>query len=102
MKKHFFVLVGLLFPLTAGAAELPPYDSGAYCKQVSAAGGGSYAIESACMDMEKEAREALAAMDIEPKILKYCDEVAKAGGGTYAILQACIEMEMESKKNLGK
>lgn len=81
---------------------MPTYDSGAYCKQVSDVSGGSYSIEAGCMDMEKSARKAIAAMNIEPRIASYCDDVAQTSGGSYSMFKGCIDMEMQSKKNLGK
>jgi hypothetical protein len=86
----------------AAESDLPVYNMAAHCNEVAEAVGGSYAIESGCMDMEKEAKAALAIMNIEQRILKYCDEIAKAVGGSYEILKGCIDMEMEAKKNLGK
>lgn len=83
--------------------NLPNFDTSAYCKRVSSAGGGSYMIESGCMDMEKTAKAELAKrQDIPAKIMQYCTRVAKTGGGSYSTLQGCIDMELQSKKQLEK
>jgi hypothetical protein len=76
------------------------FDIKAYCKQVSAAVGGSYQIEATCRGQEEAAQRALAAQAIPPEIDRYCTEVARSVGGSYQIKQTCVAQEKAAKSGL--
>ena len=105
MKRILACLACVAVVLGSGgalAADLPAYDTDAYCKQIGEAAGGSYAIEESCQKREKRAQDELAKMDIEPRIFKHCEKIGSTAGGTYAIFQSCVKREMGAKQRLGK
>jgi len=90
----------LLMGGIAEAAEIPTFNTERYCKQVSAAVGGSYVIEKGCRDEEATALVNAQARSVEAQIMSYCTDIAQAIGGSYVILQGCIDDEEEAKKAL--
>lgn len=73
------------------------YDINSYCRQVSNAVGGSYQIEEACRQQEREAQANLSRARPPARIEKYCREVGQAVGGSYQIMDACIQQELAAK-----
>ena len=64
-------------------------------------GGHSYAIEKGGHDMEIQARDQLATMNVERNILDRCTRVATVGeGGSYSTLISCIRMERNAKGSM--
>lgn len=82
------------------AASANAFDISGYCKKVSDSVGGSYQIEQACRDQERENQMQLAQMKIPPRVDKYCQRVAQSVGGSYQIQFACVEQELEAKGKL--
>lgn len=101
MKVLFYVqLFMILLTSPVFAAEIPQFDTKAYCKTVAEASGGSSTIELGCRDMEKDAKSALLKMSIPTKVLNYCTEVARVSSGSYSIFQGCVETEMDAQQKL--
>lgn len=80
------------------APALPDYDIVTYCESIS---GGSYEVESFCMDEEERARLDLEGMEIEERIVDYCAGIAGFGGGSYSTLQFCVEEEQRARAGRG-
>lgn len=100
MKTRIALFLILLPVGAVQAAEAPAFDTKRYCKDVSAAVGGSYVIEKGCQDQESEALANVEARSVEGRIMNYCTEVAQAIGGSYVTLQGCIDQEEEAKQAL--
>jgi hypothetical protein len=95
MKNHiaFTALIALPFCTYS-------YDIKVYCEQVSAAVGGSYQIEAACREQEREAQLKISRSPAPARVKKYCQDVGQAVGGSYQIMEACIQQELEAKGRL--
>ncbi len=91
-------------PAQKPTGAIPEFDSAAHCKKVASVGGGSYALEAGCMDMEAAAKAEIAQMaSIPEQVMRHCTRVTKAGGsGSYSLLQTCIGMELAAKQQLQK
>lgn len=94
MKKILFIVS---LTLCSNAFS---FDIHRYCRQVSEAVGGSYQIEEACRQQEREAQANLSRKQIPSRVEKYCREVGQAVGGSYQIMNACIEQELAAKARL--
>lgn len=94
MKQIIFVATLALF------SNAFAFDIAGYCRQVSDAVGGSYQIEEACRQQEREAQASLSRKQIPSRIEKYCKEVGQAVGGSYQIMNACVEQELAAKARL--
>jgi len=94
MKKLLFAV--LLMP----CSNVFAFDIYGYCRQVSDAVGGSYQIEEACRQQEREAQVSLSRKQIPSRVEKYCREVGQAVGGSYQITNACVEQELAAKARL--
>lgn len=94
MKQMLFI--ALLIPCSNAFA----FGIYGYCRQVSDAVGGSYQIEEACRQQEREAQASLSRKQMPPRVEKYCREVGKAVGGSYQIMNACVEQELAAKARL--
>ena len=93
-------VAGAAKPQDNAPAALPNFDTTAYCKKISGAAGGSYQIQSACVDGEKEAKSALTKITVPGQVMQYCTGIGNTAGGSYQILQACIEQELDAKNKL--
>jgi hypothetical protein len=80
--------------------RLPRFDTESYCENVSQSVGGSYTILQGCITQEQQARQELAGMAIQARILSYCTNVAESVGGSYTILRGCITQETRARQNL--
>ncbi len=89
------LIAGLIWSVNALA-----FDTVSYCRQVADAVGGSYQIEEACRQQEKEAQASLSRKQIPPRVEKYCREVGQAVGGSYQIMNACVDQELAAKARL--
>lgn len=87
---------------TQPAFILPDYDTFAYCKNVAQISGGSYAVESGCIELEHAAMNKLGTMTIPEETVNYCNRLAQTSGGSYLILQGCVEMEIQARQRLGR
>lgn len=94
MKQMLFI--ALLIPYSNAFA----FDIYGYCRQVSDAVGGSYQIEEACRQQEREAQTSLSRKQIPSRVEKYCREVGQTVGGSYQIMNACVEQELAAKARL--
>jgi hypothetical protein len=94
MKQIIFVV------MLALCSNAFAFDIAGYCRQVSDAVGGSYQIEEACRQQEREAQESLSRKQIPARVEKYCSEVGQAVGGSYQIMNVCVEQEIAAKTRL--
>lgn len=84
----------------SASAELPSFDTTAYCRNIGDTAGGSMQIEATCRDMEDEALSELRRMTIPSRMLNYCTEIGETAGGSYQIMKTCVEMESEAAARL--
>lgn len=81
------------------AAAAPAFDRYAYCAKVARFAGGSYQIETACLEQEFAAMQAM--RPAGDRIGNYCAQVSRFAGGSYALYNACVEQELAAKARLG-
>lgn len=93
---NLLFLIGTLI----AASEAVAFDTNSYCRQVAKAVGGSYQIEEACRQQEREAQASLSRKQIPSRIENYCREVGQAVGGSYQIMNACVDQELAAKARL--
>jgi hypothetical protein len=84
------------------SANTSAYNTDEYCQQIGKAAGGSYQIEAACHQQEREAEVEIRSRTVAPEIERYCEKIGMAAGGSYQIMRACIDQEEAAKKSLGK
>lgn len=84
----------------AAAAELPSYNTAAYCEKIGAVVGGSYQIEAACRDIESEAARLIRSKSIPTRVWRYCDDIGRTVDGSYQIFNACVDMELEAARSM--
>lgn len=89
------IVVMVLFSSNAFA-----FDINGYCRQVTDAVGGSYQIEEACRQQERQARDNLSREKIPQRVANYCQEVGQAVGGSYQIMGTCVQQELAAKARL--
>ena len=91
------VVVCVLYAQASLAAELPQFDTDAYCENVAELGGGSNVLKKQCLQDEKGAIRRLGKMDEVPaKTWKYCAKMAKMADGSYVLMEQCINDEMDA------
>ena len=95
MKRVF--LVGVVSVLATAmpsiAANLPSYDSDAYCQELAQHGGGSADLVAHCIALEEEARTAVAQRwpTLSMATQEDCIQITQLGGESYDLLKTCID-----------
>ncbi len=82
------------------SANIPRFNIEKFCQTVADTSGGSYQIMQGCLQLEREAKNSLNAMNIEHKITTFCKEVAETSGGSYQIMHGCVQMERSARNSL--
>jgi hypothetical protein len=81
-------------------AQVPQYDTKAYCQELSEISGGSAQIEVYCREEEKTSKNNILNMSYSSKAMNYCQEIGKISGGSYSILEVCLKDEAEAELKL--
>lgn len=97
IKVMFVMVFVLFFSAQVFAADLPQFDTDAYCDNIAEIGGGSNVLRKQCMKDEKASEKRLAKInDVPDKTWKYCAKIAKVANGSYVLMEQCISDEMDA------
>jgi hypothetical protein len=81
-------------------AQVPQYDTKAYCQEISEIYGGSSQFEGYCREEEKTSKNNILNMSYSTKAMNYCKEIGKIAGGSYNILEICLKDEAAAELKL--
>lgn len=91
-------LISIYSPFAVSAGNV--FDTKAYCRRLADVAGGSYQIEEACREQEREAQASLARKEIPSRVENYCRKLGETAGGSYNIMNACVDQELAAKGRL--
>lgn len=101
LNKAFGVKAGTIKTgSTVSSKNLYGFDVKSYCERVAEASGGSYQLESMCLDEENKAISRINSMNVPKRISDYCKSVGQAAGGSYSAALMCINQEIEAKERI--